>query len=1108
MNSPVEQRGTSILFICGSGVVSQQGGDAFGGALVMFADESAAAGLEVDATLRARLDAALDGGLGLAWVQEGGDAIAVPYDEGGLVARDVTLVNGLRIPRGSVVERADPGAVTIRCPGDLVLWLALEGPESGALRYTARAEPDASIRYFYAGAQPGPGSASTGGAAGDAATLGALRFALFEPSGVELDVRFDPARPYDPRASRAVPLAAEPQPSTFRTRWGATIVLTPRPPESAYVYAFDPVLNAAYLTLDGVWDWALAEAESAPIDLVPGTFGVEYVRGPAGFAISFVAGSPAFAPEFAPQPVTTEAVTPFPLSSQIPGSTGPPVTTAWVYVLPVPNGEAAREGEDAAYFSEAERAPWLIAQVGEPFLGGLELESRALPPAPASPASFPAAPYAGLETPPAASGEWLEVARRFETEVLTPARTETIAALQPAPRRSRAELTEPVVAVTPQGLLATFSPDREEWRSLVLAQAEDGAERLQYTAIRDELRKALLATELFLVVSDAKLLYEHCSTTFCIGDETLTLAEAASVPKEALAEVASLRDRVFQTGSELASALEQALDPANRKYASTIELYAELARLTIAGWTFDLASWRWAKGAEPTILVIDFAEGSFSSLVDDISRWTLPTEFNADGGIAAQERLQAIVAAATEADRDPQLAPFVETVLATGAAAWNGVIYFDAAVPAQSFPPELKVLAAGMEEELRAHHVGVTLSPFEIDAGAIELADSSLFGLILYEDEADLVYKGDAYDYKVLSLKVRFANSTIAAFSSEAELLVGRLFGELAQLDVPGRRGPNNIVLEGTLQNGVYRFASAQRSHYVVKSEVVGFVTVQSAELVTLPDSTPEWVSSRFVLDGSMGFRSLEELDLFGFGSEQPASDAGLAFSNLLVTMGFDPYEPSRTRKLEFVAGQALLDPSRSQAREGSLPRRFPLQAAAIREGTTASGSSPGEAPSKAATPADLGFIPVESPLEAGALGGRWFGLELTLSFGDPGGLAAQAGFSGAILASWSPSESGYDVAIGLRLPGSSGGRKSLTIMGPLNLSIGRLSLLRDAETSDYLLLLQNIALSFLGLSFPPGGQASAALFGNPDPEAAATTLGWYAAYVKNEEKKELSWRR
>ena len=788
------------------------------------------------------------------------------------------------------------------------------------------------------------------------------------------------------------------------------------------------------------------------------------------------------------------------------------MTTAWLYVEPAPGSQAGADAGGAGYFSQPERAVMFTPAGGDQFLSAYDLRAADLPPGATSPlarsGSFPAVPYAGLE----ASGPPLDVVRRFEAEVLTPARTEAIDRLQAPVTGPRGVGSGDVGAVgatgpsviTPQGLLSTFSAEGDEWRSLVLAQADLGAQRLQYTNVEGKLREALLATQLFLVVSDAGKLLEHCSTTYCVTAESLDLArKLKQVPDAALAQAHGLVGIVYYSAGALDAALAQVLSAPNRAYAPDIRRYAELAELSIAGWTFDLASWRWATGDQSTMLVIDFADGDFESLVADRSRWTLPDEFNADSA-AAQKQLTAMIADARRLT-EPDLKPFVDTVLATGDAAWHGVLYLNVPVPAAAFPPEIEALAAGLgTADLYAHHLGVTISSFGVSGGRIALADSALFGLILHEDPADLPFKGDAYDFKVLSLKVLFANSTIAAFSSQVELLVGRLFAELAQLSDYGAHGPNNIVLDGTLQNGAFRFASSTSNHFTIASQVVEFVTVDRAQFVTLPaQSTEHHVAARFLLEGSMGFKRLADFDLFGYGSSEGQGDSGrLAFSNMLVTMEFDPQDPGSTRKLAFVAGQMNLDPVRSSARAGSLPRRFPLQVAAMRDATT---TAAGAQSAKPAKPADLGFIPVESPLTPGDLGPTWFGLELALSFGDPGGLASTLGFTGALLASWAPSEKGYDVAVGLRLPGSGGGRKSLTIMGPLNLSIGRLTFLYDTATSGYLLTLQNIALSFLGLTFPPGGKTNAVLFGDPDPQGANPALGWYAAYKKDEEKKKDS---
>jgi hypothetical protein len=276
----------------------------------------------------------------------------------------------------------------------------------------------------------------------------------------------------------------------------------------------------------------------------------------------------------------------------------------------------------------------------------------------------------------------------------------------------------------------------------------------------------------------------------------------------------------------------------------------------------------------------------------------------------------------------------------------------------------------------------------------------------------------------------------------------------------------------------------------VMTSHVLETVTITRAAFVTLTDrSTQTHTAARFVLDGSLTFRRLQAFDLFGF---EP-----LGFSNLLVSMEFDQDDPAN-RSFAFAAGEMAPDAARSRARDGSLPRRFPLQLSAMRQSEPRTDQS---GRSVVAMPPDLGFIPVETVLGPGALGPVWFGLELTLSFGSPGALAPRLGFTGALLAAWAPDPTGPNVAVGIRLPGSEGGRKSLTIMGPLSLAIGRLDLQHDGD--GFLLRLRDIALSFLGLRLPPGGRANAALFADPDPTAPSTSLGWYAAYMKDEEKDE-----
>ncbi len=1076
-----------MLRVSGSDVVPASGAEALGASTVFLADPV----LAEDRALPDRVAAALKGGRGIAWVPDGGRVVGLPLDDGGRTTHDLALPTGRTIAAGSHVDTADPRALTIE--GGVTV--GLQGEETAVLSYDGAPPQQAWIRYFYAR---------------DKTTLDGIRFRIFGAGapGGQAAVRLDLARPFDPARSRVSATTATSFPSTFRTRWGAVIELATRPLESHWVYAWDPALEAAYLTLNGIWDWLVAGAPPTdPIDLIPGTSGTEYVRAAPDFVLSFVAGAPAFAAQYDPAPPPASAQSSvFPLVKTAPD--GSVVTTAWVYAQPAPDDGPV--GVTADFYSQPARAALFVPDGGSGFMNGYDLRAAPLPPdattvdAPA--ASFPAAPYGGLDVPQGAGDdEWLANVKRFETQVLTPARTQAIDDLKPAGRLALPSgASGPTTAVTPQGLLSTFSSQGADWDSLVLAQASGGRQLLQYRNITGKLREALLAQQPFLVVSDVAKLMSYCTTTYCLTQETLALAAAAKVPSQALKLVQPMLGRIFQSGDAFGAALDQLLGADYAQYAPTIQKYAELAEVAIGGWTFDLAAWRWATGENPTILVFHFADGGFKDLVDDRTRWTLPDEFNANAK-QVQDQLNAIIAdAESRAGSEPDLKPFVDTVLAGGDRKWNGVLYLNVAVPASNFPPALEGLAAGLSSpDLRAHHLGVTLSAFDVQDEQVALADSALFGLILYDDRTDLVYKGDAYEFKVLSLKVLFANATIIAFSSQIELLVGRLFAELASLPEYGAHGPNNIVIDGTLQDGAYRFVSTTSSKFAITSEVVDFVTVNRAQFVTLVDkTTASRVAAQFVLEGEMGFARLGDFDLFGFGASKVPGDSGsLGFSNLLVAMDFDPNDPKASRTLTFVAGQMAFDPARSSARAKSLPARFPLQATAMREGQPATATSGDVA--KSATPADLGFIPVESPLTPGSLGPAWYGLELSLSFGAPGALAPKLGFTGALLASWAPTDKGYDVAVGLRLPGSTGGRKALTIMGPLKLTIGQLNFLYDPDTSGYLLELQRMALSFLGLSFPPGGQTNAVLFGDPDPNGSNTTLGWYVAYKKDDEKKD-----
>ncbi len=211
-----------------------------------------------------------------------------------------------------------------------------------------------------------------------------------------------------------------------------------------------------------------------------------------------------------------------------------------------------------------------------------------------------------------------------------------------------------------------------------------------------------------------------------------------------------------------------------------------------------------------------------------------------------------------------------------------------------------------------------------------------------------------------------------------------------------------------------------------------------------------------------------------------------------MIHMSFNPVEVDKQPpSFAFDAGQVDFDLATSQAREGSLYQRFPLSLTSMVQG------APG------ATPDSLGFIKLFAPIPSSTLSGTWYGLQMSLDLGSPGGLAAQVGFSATLLAAWAPNADSPRIYAGLKLPGSTSSRPVLTIEGPLQLRMADIQLLAldadDPSRTAYLLKFTGVSLGFLGVSFPPGGQINAILFGNPDPSSSENTLGWYSAYLKDQ---------
>jgi hypothetical protein len=1023
-----------------------------------------------------------------------------------------------------------------------------ESSESGGMVFSASipiSALEASVRYFYK--DHSQREVSNNGAP----QLGGFYYPVFESSATaeaRVDASIDPSRPTDTLRSNLQLTGGGSYKTNFRSTLGHAISLTAIAGQSGIGSQWDPLLKRAYTVLLGNWRVGVNPAQTSGVadenafDFMLGLSGVEYGRVADGSIMRFEPGGPSYSPNFMDPSAQVESS----LIAQCPGSEYE-VTTAWIYFADNPAGPTglsnsiSMAGPTGAtylkgYYSQPYSAGLFTPMVEDNFLQVLNLRAGSFPPSAtgvlgAQKASFPMVPYAGVTVTSggdASPADLHERFTRFEMEVLSPTRNlaiyemnknaqsqgpvgvsgfsqragEVFSITGPSGPTGPTGPSGPTrTAVTPQGLLSDFSIDLTTWQSLTLARTENGAQTLRLTNVRDELRFALLTNQLFLVVSNPQMLFdyfangliqlEQCSLVYRITDRTLIDVAA---PPEVKRYVRYMVGVSYESLEYFQPALRNALgEEYFLQYGKAFIDRSAVAELSISGWKFDLSPDRWdAK----TVMIIKFAEGELKQLIDDLSLWTMADEFNTDPSKTQQTLKQTVSEAIEKAKTEPEFEYFAATVLKD----WNGIMFLNCYVPPSEFPPELRGLAAGINyEEFRAHHLGINVASFKVQNHRIRSNDSSLFGLIFYDDTADLIYTGNPYDFKVLTLRVLFANSEIASFASQIQLLVGALFGEPSSL-VESDHG-DNLILNGVWQKhgdqDSYVFTQQGNDVFLVTSRVVESVVITNAQFVTvIPESglaAGADVATRFVLRGSMRFRPIPDFDLFSFGAVEitdpvSAGGRGLQFSNMVIEMTFNPDTQSETL-FEFVAGEMLFDLSQSVPRSGSLYRKFPLQVTGMVQGNATT------------KPGDLGYIIVESPIGTGPLGAVWFGLEMSMSLGSPGSLASKAGFSATLLAAWAPTQANYNIAIGIRLPGSEGGNKALTIEGPLKLDIGNISIIYNKEEQGYLMRFQNIALGFLGLKFPPGGKVNLLLFGDPNPSSKSSSLGWYAAYMKDKPK-------
>ncbi len=908
-----------------------------------------------------------------------------------------------------------------------------------------------------------------------------------------LAVSLDPLQPLqgdrsyfrfiNPAANASENVSAISLPSGYRSNIGYTIHLTPRP-GARLVFSLSPTASTGSETAP----------ESAPLYLVPagdfvmtippygatapqnrpdyennlicGISAVEYIKLAPQHTnlLCFRSGQPAFASSFVPgQSIAQGTPTNTDQSGTESGNAAaailsPFATTAWSYVQQLANDTP----QSPVYFAQPDQAI-LYRALGSgsenPLLRYLEVPTIALKTATALPAAtpplFPLLPYGGVQSE--ALGEY----QALEQQILTISRRQQIQTYADHTAALATNQSDAIRGTTPQGLLATYTDNYATLDRLLLALDTEN-KPLQWRGIErtSPLRTALQSNHLWVI----------------------------SQPK-------SLRR------------------------ADTQQTYFPDNQVTIAGWTLDLNPDHWRPD---TVLIFKFTPHRLVDVLANLQTWSQPGLFNTQPETVQRQVLQLLqrvsdrVLNGTDKDRENYAALHHAATVPE----WAGILALNVKVPPSNLPPELRALAAGINgDQFFAQYLGIETTPIHTRNGQLEADQSSLFGLIDYQNNAIPVPTESGYDFQVTSLRVLFQNSQVKAFSSEIAVTIDKLFDEKTQL-LNSPSGRNLVVLKGTAEshNGktTYAFSFSGDNHFTLPASLVlNEVEIIKAQFATDPGGGSTIVG-RFTFWGRLNFRQLRQgkpgskvssktqnvFDVLSFGTEPlpdgsplalpgdapPENDRFLTFSNLLITLSFPESNPS-DRSFIFDPNHLQFDTTRSKARADSLYNKFPLKLTGLLY-------SPGDK-----TTNDYGYMPVKAPLAAKLEAGQpWYGFTYDLQLGTLGALAGKAGLVASLIVAWSPDPQAAGIFMGLRLPGSTGGKREISIQGILKIVFKSIEFVAGTNQGkvSYLLKLKNIVIKFLILSIPPNAQTEIIIFGDPAGTAENNTVGWYAAYVKD----------
>jgi len=920
----------------------------------------------------------------------------------------------------------------------------------------------------------------------------------------------------------------------FVTTTGKTIVLapsaTPAPFPAGLAFCAapsngSPEKTTLYLAPAGTYEVISVGGATAPSgDVAPlmcGLSGQEALELQPGDLVGLIPGQPAYAGQFSASGPPLQASSPASPSGTSPGESmalSSRYTTSWVrFPLPAPEADPVVR----SYFGQPSTSVYYAATGS-----GYSAPVTSLLADLAQPTTFPLVPYSGIfasqgaprNVPVFNTGVPAAAFSAFEGSAISSDRHTAATAGTPGPRFLPSGTTNqfrratlradslPGTSLTPQGFVVETDAEGVWQRLLIARDPAPGTppgyisfEAGQAPSVSRDVANAVLQEQLFLVISD--------DANMGVFSDTLTL-----------------------------QGFNFTLDVGSGGDVETIVIFKFNTNMSLRD--FAQAPDLWAS-REQFVTNLPLTQQRILDALEVAGVFSPPTALRAGTDSFADFRTLA---------EDP---------------AWTGILFLNAAIDGNGMPPDLQMLLGGINGQLRAHHLGVAHNRVTTAGRISTLEESSLFGLILYPPPGAAAAPPPppvpvALDYNVEELHVLFANSAITTFAVEVGLTINRIFGRDTQLGgtvsppggtvsppggtaSPSSPSENVLLMPGQYQTqgsgdavvGVVLFHVDPTTFLFPAlpgaTRVLDQLLVSSGSLAPVSrNDTPTGgthMVARFALAGSLRFSpspfpNAADLDIYSYDA--------LPYTSLTVTMEFEldkegALKPG-TKVLTF--DPTLFKPTSEKAvlRPNSFMYSIPLQISGF---LTANESRPLSTSSLSAQivhtlqlegHASSSISPVSpvDPLESAQPPTDYpyvtatpaFALQFDMPLGNLGALSDVVSLTARLLLGWGPSTLLPDAdaaALFVQLPQLSAGYGSFNLQGILQTTFGDANLLKvELENSNvYAVLFNNIKLSVLGFSFPPGVVIDFLLFaGQPDGQSDASStntsnIAWYLSAQK-----------